>query len=1103
MPALTSLLVRDQVASIHKIEEALQRQVLEGGEIDTILLELGAVPENVLNAYRAALFNLAPASRHQLMSVGPQTLAKVPKEIAERFRVVPIAFQNKRLQLGISSPLPDHEIRELMSQLRVDLEFRVTTEVRVEAALAAHYGIEISGRLRLLALQLEKTDPGALPTVTVSEEQKAIHFEEHFLDEFWSETLADEGASERNRELGLGSDNDLSATSEPSAKRTSRRVLFSDGEAPGGFQEGETLKGVEPPTPSSSAVGDEQTTPRDTESAIGEFERDIPDGGFIERKTLERLVEPVESPRTVGMSRVVGIGERILSQEKGDAAAADIAEQPMEDEPAKKTSLRSQRRYAPRGPLTPGVTRELLESTDDRDSIIELFFSFAKQYFDCAVLLAFREDCAVGLEANGYEGGEDIRAVKLPLAKRGMLEDLQHSLLPRVTDLTRRKEDRDFLSAFGRSGIRPVALLPICIRQRVVLLLYGDRAGEHFTLDDLTDVITLLQPVGRAFERMIHISKVLTSRLRRSSDPTGTPASPASRPTDPSDSKEEQQAAPEAFATDGSQDEPPDKEGIDAAKENRLKEPDARPARRAAPKTLAGVPSEKAVVQLREGAFRTRKTLSGVVTQERLSKSDDDSREEDKSDKSTTVSQNRASDALDDGRSTSSKTLTGLAGGQSLGSAGRTSRHRVVPGHEERGESSSASDDAENAANLYDDLDWGDTTETQNEPSDAVTDQKDEGETSADSVPHQPAPPDDGSQSPLAAAQPSSEAAISDTSDQQAASESARTPVISEMVRWSDPPKESVARNEPEPDKRHSQPIEEKRIEPSIVVDMGLGTDALLEKLCSSSPGEEARTVSMILQAGDEILDELELRFPGPLWFNRKKPFREPPPGRDVSAVSRAIIAFGNKAVPHIRSLLFSNDPEKRFYAVLLAGDVRDPSLLEPLGQRLFDADPQTRNATLDVFRKYRNVQGFSDSLKSLRHVASSPDRPVDMRVIALQALAEVRDTESFDVLLNLLQYAEDAVANMARRVLVVLTVQDFGLSVRKWAAWIKRNRSRDRIEWLIEGLTHSDETIREAAGTELQKMTGEYYGFHPTLPKRDRERIQKKYRSWWKERRI
>jgi hypothetical protein len=68
MSALTSLLVRDDVVSVRQIEDALERQVLEGGELDTALLELSDVPENVLIAYRAVSFRALPVLREELMA---------------------------------------------------------------------------------------------------------------------------------------------------------------------------------------------------------------------------------------------------------------------------------------------------------------------------------------------------------------------------------------------------------------------------------------------------------------------------------------------------------------------------------------------------------------------------------------------------------------------------------------------------------------------------------------------------------------------------------------------------------------------------------------------------------------------------------------------------------------------------------------------------------------------------------------------------------------------------------------------------------------------------------------------------------------------------
>ena len=78
MSSLTSLLARDEIVSVHAIEDALQRQVLEGGEIDTALLELGVVPENTLSAYLAATVGLQSVAREELMGVSDETLKLLP-----------------------------------------------------------------------------------------------------------------------------------------------------------------------------------------------------------------------------------------------------------------------------------------------------------------------------------------------------------------------------------------------------------------------------------------------------------------------------------------------------------------------------------------------------------------------------------------------------------------------------------------------------------------------------------------------------------------------------------------------------------------------------------------------------------------------------------------------------------------------------------------------------------------------------------------------------------------------------------------------------------------------------------------------------------------
>ena len=91
MSALTSLLVRDDAVSVRQIEEAVSRQVVDGGELDTALLELGALPENQLAAYRAASEGAQPATRADVMGASSATRSLLPSTLAFDFEISPIS----------------------------------------------------------------------------------------------------------------------------------------------------------------------------------------------------------------------------------------------------------------------------------------------------------------------------------------------------------------------------------------------------------------------------------------------------------------------------------------------------------------------------------------------------------------------------------------------------------------------------------------------------------------------------------------------------------------------------------------------------------------------------------------------------------------------------------------------------------------------------------------------------------------------------------------------------------------------------------------------------------------------------------------------------
>src|SRR5882762_1335451 len=106
MPSrLSSLLVRDGLVGVKRMEKAFQRQVIYGGSLDTILLEMNLVPEERLTQYLALASGLPPAARDEGAEIQASAIAVVPRDVSEQFRAVPLALDGEALRLLVCSPL--------------------------------------------------------------------------------------------------------------------------------------------------------------------------------------------------------------------------------------------------------------------------------------------------------------------------------------------------------------------------------------------------------------------------------------------------------------------------------------------------------------------------------------------------------------------------------------------------------------------------------------------------------------------------------------------------------------------------------------------------------------------------------------------------------------------------------------------------------------------------------------------------------------------------------------------------------------------------------------------------------------------------------------
>jgi len=271
----------------------------------------------------------------------------------------------------------------------------------------------------------------------------------------------------------------------------------------------------------------------------------------------------------------------------------------------------------------------------------------------------------------------------------------------------------------------------------------------------------------------------------------------------------------------------------------------------------------------------------------------------------------------------------------------------------------------------------------------------------------------------------------------------------------------------------------------------------MVTRLGMHGPNEEAPDHGALLALGVEVLPILRDAFPGRLWFNRWEPHVQPPQGRSVSGVCRTLVAFGEPAVPYVVELMKSDDPEVRYYATLVAAELPDPRLIEPLAAAMFDDDQGVSRSALHALEIFRGQPGIEALKASLRAMAVASDSDQRSRLLAMRALAVLRDAKCVETLIPALS-EPGVLGEAAWRVLRMLTAQDFGDRAADWRAWFADNGHRSRTEWLIDSLDHEEPEIRAIAHRDLVRLSGQDYGYRVNIPSDQRRAIRERFRLWW-----
>jgi hypothetical protein len=290
--------------------------------------------------------------------------------------------------------------------------------------------------------------------------------------------------------------------------------------------------------------------------------------------------------------------------------------------------------------------------------------------------------------------------------------------------------------------------------------------------------------------------------------------------------------------------------------------------------------------------------------------------------------------------------------------------------------------------------------------------------------------------------------------------------------------------------------------EPPLYLDLPLGAppptkapiETILTQIEQGGPGSP-EAYDEATRRVDETLAHLRRRLPGRLWIDRFSAAARTTRASQHGPLLALLVRLGDRAAPLLSELVGSEDRELRYYATLACGEVRAPQLVLALAGRVFDPDYGVRAAAIDGLAAYppREIDPALQLLRDALHGDAARARA------AAHALGELRDVAAVPDLIATVE-RDHTTAEEARRALLQITKQNFGLKPRKWRAWWEKHRERPRIEWMLDGLAHGEDEVRHSASDELKRVTGEYFGYHYDLPRREREEARKKWLKWWEE---
>ncbi len=138
---LGELLIKEKIITPSQLNEALKAQVVFGGRLGTNLVELGYLEEEALAYFLSEMLGVPYVHPHTLNNLDPKVIGLITREVAEKYRVIPVDEDKRRLRLAMSDPTNIRALDELAFVTGYVIKPMIAPEIHILLALEKYYKI--------------------------------------------------------------------------------------------------------------------------------------------------------------------------------------------------------------------------------------------------------------------------------------------------------------------------------------------------------------------------------------------------------------------------------------------------------------------------------------------------------------------------------------------------------------------------------------------------------------------------------------------------------------------------------------------------------------------------------------------------------------------------------------------------------------------------------------------------------------------------------------------------------------------------------------------------------------------------------------------------